>query len=254
MLGFEHAVAVLSLGSDVSLWDLPQSKLHETREELVKLFPQAKITSQEVDITQEVEVNKCLIDLLADGYVPTVLINNAAINPSVDQINGFTTRVEHYDINRWRMEMDVNVTGTFICCKIVGTFFAQQGSGSIINIASDLSVISPDNRLYRIPNAADHEQPVKPISYSVSKTAVVGLTKYLATYWASSGVRVNTLSPGGVFNHQPASFTDELSKRIPIGRMADRTEYRAAVQFLATQDSSYMTGHNMILDGGRSVW
>ena len=97
-------------------------------------------------------------------------------------------------------------------------------------------------------------QPVKPISYSVSKTALIGLTRYLATYWAESGVRVNALSPGGVFDNQPPEFIQNISSRIPLGRMAERSEYRSALQFLATEDSSYMTGQNLIIDGGRSVW
>jgi NAD(P)-dependent dehydrogenase (short-subunit alcohol dehydrogenase family) len=136
----------------------------------------------------------------------------------------------------------------------VGSYFAKNKSGIVINIASDLSVISPDQRLYRVIGAEESMQPVKPISYSVSKTALIGLTRYLATYWAKSGVRVNALSPGGVFDNQPPEFIQNISSRIPLGRMAERSEYRSALQFLATEDSSYMTGQNLIIDGGRSVW
>ena len=236
------------------LWDLPHTRLKKIQLELIELFPEAKVEIQEVDISIENQVSSSFENLLSRGFKPTVLVNNAALNPGIEDLSTIETRVEHYDLQRWRKEIDINLTGTFICCKIIGSYFASQKEGSIINIASDLSVISPDNRLYRIRNLSDNEQPVKPISYSVSKTAVVGLSKYLATYWGDLGVRVNTLSPGGVLNNQPTSFIEEITKRIPLARMANRDEYRAAIQFLATRDSSYMTGQNLVMDGGRSLW
>jgi NAD(P)-dependent dehydrogenase (short-subunit alcohol dehydrogenase family) len=254
LLGLEHAKALLSLGSDIALWDLPHSNLQDVQVFLAKSFPSSRVISQEVDITIELEVMQCLDNLLKNEYLPSVLINNAALNPSVPESRAAETRIENFDLDRWRNEIDVNLTGTFICCKIIGSYFAKQGSGAIVNIASDLSVIAPDNRLYRIPNIEEYEQPVKPVSYSVSKTAIVGLTKYLATYWAENGVRVNTLSPGGVTNNQPTNFLEAISKRIPLARMANPDEYRAAIQFLSTKDSSYMTGQNLVIDGGRSLW
>jgi NAD(P)-dependent dehydrogenase (short-subunit alcohol dehydrogenase family) len=138
--------------------------------------------------------------------------------------------------------------------RVFGGKMAERGSGVILNIASDLSVISPDQRLYMKKGLEQHEQPVKPISYSVIKTGLVGLTRYLATYWAESGVRVNALSPGGVFDGQSSSFVDELSQRIPMARMACPSEYRGCVQFLCSDASSYITGQNIVADGGRSVW
>jgi NAD(P)-dependent dehydrogenase (short-subunit alcohol dehydrogenase family) len=126
--------------------------------------------------------------------------------------------------------------------------------GVILNIASDLSVFSPDQRLYRKEGLPDDLQPVKPVTYSVIKTGLVGLTRYLATYWADKGVRCNALSPGGVFNGQGEAFVQRLSSLIPLGRMADKDEYRAAVQFLCSEASSYMNGQNIVMDGGRSVW
>ena len=124
----------------------------------------------------------------------------------------------------------------------------------ILNIASDLSVFSPDQRLYRKPGLAENLQPVKPVTYSVIKAGLVGLTRYLATYWAERGVRSNALSPGGVFNGQGEEFVQRLSALIPLGRMAGRDEYRAAVQFLCSDASAYMNGQNIVMDGGRSVW
>ena len=132
---------------------------------------------------------------------------------------------------------------------------ARRGNGVILNIASDLGVIAPDQRLYRQPHITrDEEQPVKPVTYSVIKHGLIGLTRYLATYWAEQGVRVNAISPGGVFNNQDPAFVEKLTRLIPMGRMAAVDEYCAAIQFLCSDASSYMTGQNIVIDGGRSVW
>ena len=126
--------------------------------------------------------------------------------------------------------------------------------GVILNIASDLSVFSPDQRIYRKDELPDVMQPVKPVTYSVIKTGLIGLTRYLATYWANKNIRCNALSPGGVFNGQSDEFVQRLTALIPLGRMASKNEYRAAVQFLCSDASSYMNGQNVLMDGGRNVW
>jgi NAD(P)-dependent dehydrogenase (short-subunit alcohol dehydrogenase family) len=132
---------------------------------------------------------------------------------------------------------------------------ARAGKGGVIlNIASDLSVFSPDQRLYRKKGLPDDLQPVKPVTYSVIKSGLLGLTRYLATYWVDQGVRCNALSPGGVFNGQSDEFVQRLTELIPLARMANRDEYRGAVQFLCSDASSYMNGQNVVIDGGRSVW
>jgi NAD(P)-dependent dehydrogenase (short-subunit alcohol dehydrogenase family) len=183
-------------------------------------------------------------------------VNNAAVDAKVSASGAGRemSRVEAFSIDQWNREIAVGLTGAFLCSQVFGTAMAHNRGGVILNIASDLSVLSPDQRLYRRPDVADCDQPVKPVTYSVIKTGLIGLTRYLATYWADRGVRVNALSPGGVRVDQPETFVSRLSQLIPLGRMAARDEYRAAVQFLCSDASSYMTGQNIVLDGGRSVW
>ena len=130
----------------------------------------------------------------------------------------------------------------------------DRSGGVILNIASDLSVFSPDQRLYRKLNLTDNRQPVKPVTYSVIKTGLIGLTRYLSTYWADKGVRSNALSPGGVYTGQPEEFVQRLTSLIPAGRMANSDEYRSAIQFLCSDASLYLNGQNIVMDGGRSVW
>ena len=156
---------------------------------------------------------------------------------------------------QWNQEIAVGLTGAFLCSKIFGTAMADMNNGGVIlNIASDLSVISPDQRLYRKQGLSEVNQPVKPVTYSVIKTGILGLTRYLATYWPDKGIRCNALSPGGVENNQGDDFMEKIISLIPAGRMASNEEYHSAVQFLCSDASLYMNGQNMIVDGGRSVW
>ena len=154
----------------------------------------------------------------------------------------------------WQKDLNVGLLGAFNCSKSIGTHMASTGGGVILNIASDLGIIAPDQRIYSLEAVPRNEQPVKPVTYSVVKHAIIGLTKYLATYWADDNVRVNSLSPGGIYTDQPDDFVEKLSALIPMGRMASSDEYQAAVLFLVSQASSYMTGSNLVIDGGRTCW
>src|SRR5690606_14214743 len=136
------------------------------------------------------------------------------------------SRLENYSLESWNFQLSVGLTGAMLCSKIFGTHMAELGGGVILNIASDLGVIAPDQRLYKKSDRSVDRQPVKPVTYSVIKHGLIGLTKYLSTYWAEQGVRVNALSPGGVYNEQPAEFTEKLHSLIPMGRMARKDEYR----------------------------
>ena len=199
---------------------------------------------------------KSLLDRVLRRYGRIdILINNAANNPKVEKESGAEfSRLEGFSLKQWNDDLAVGLTGAFLCSQVIGSEMAHRKSGVILNVASDLSVIAPDQRLYRRPGLPEERQPVKPITYSTVKTALVGLTRYLATYWAGSGVRVNAISPGGIYNGQAADFVKRLSALIPVGRMANIDEYQGAVLFLCSDASSYMTGANLIIDGGRSCW
>ena len=186
----------------------------------------------------------------------THLINNAAINPKVssDGVLSNPNRLENFDLDSWNREINVGLTGAFLCTKVFGEKMAANGFGNIINIASDLGVIAPTQSLYEIPGVADKEQKQKTSHLFCHKHGLLGLTKYTATYWAHKNVRCNALSPGGVFNNQDPSFVRKLTTMIPLQRMCELTDLQGAIQFLCSDSSSYMNGHNLVLDGGRSIW
>ena len=250
LLGREHATALAEIGAQVVLTDIGASPLESVYKALTAVYG-GKIRAAIMDVASEDSIR----EVAQTVGVVDVLINNAAIDPKVDkESNGLElSRCENFPLMEWDRQIAVGLSGAFLCSRIFGTAMARRGGGSIINIASDLAVIAPDQRIYRKNGLPEDEQPVKPVTYSVIKTALLGLTRYLAGYWASAGVRVNALSPGGVFNNHPDEFVTRLSALIPLGRMAGSSEYRAAIQFLSSPASSYMTGQNLVIDGGRSI-
>jgi NAD(P)-dependent dehydrogenase (short-subunit alcohol dehydrogenase family) len=254
LLGTKHAEIIAAAGGSPVLLDLPQAKPQAAAAAISTRYG-VKAAGVAADITQLAEVEKVRDELLAGFGHIDILINNAANNPKVESSGAKAwSRLENFPLEVWNDDIRVGLTGAFLCSRVFGSEMAKQGKGVILNIASDLAVIAPDQRLYRQPGLPEDEQPVKPVTYSVVKTGLIGLTRYLATYWATSGVRVNAISPGGVFNHQPEAFLAELHQRIPLARMANVDEYQGAILFLCSDASSYMTGANLVVDGGRTCW
>lgn len=254
MLGYQHAATIADLGGIPVLLDINPEALASNRARLHdELGVEALCLT--VDITDADSVSAACATVLEQHGRVDILINNAARNPKVEGNDGKEfSRLEHFPWEQWRQDLDVGLGGAFNCAKVFGAHMAEQGTGVIINIASDLGVIAPDQRLYRVEGKAADEQPVKPVTYSVVKHGLIGLTKYLATYWCEQGVRCNALSPGGVYAGQNDVFLGKLSQLIPMGRMAQVDEYRGALAFLCSDASSYMNGANLIVDGGRSTW
>jgi NAD(P)-dependent dehydrogenase (short-subunit alcohol dehydrogenase family) len=257
LLGMEHAAALLESGAQVVMTDIGESALQSAHANLTQTFDATKIITKVMDVTSPQRVSTVAEELWTDGFRIDILVNNAAIDPKVKGDLGAldTSRLENFSLDQWNLQVSVGLTGAFLCSQVFGTAMARDGNGGVIlNIASDLSVFSPDQRLYRKDGLPDETQPVKPVTYSVIKAGLVGLTLYLATYWAEKNVRCNALSPGGIYNDHDKEFVQRLSSLIPIGRMAAKEEYRAAVQFLCSEASSYMNGQNLVMDGGRSAW
>ena len=254
LFGRQHAIAIAELGGIPVIVDIDSASAQRIACEIEETYAVPALAST-CDITDEKSVKLCLEEVLGKRARIDGLVNNAANNENMGV--GTSTapaNLENFSLEQWDKDFAVGVTGMFICCRIFGSYMAKQKQGTVINISSDLGLISPDHRIYEVPGRPADDQFYKPISYSVVKHAVIGLTKYLSTYWAKSGVRVNALCPGGIFNGHDDEFVQKLTNLIPMGRMATEEEYRGAIQFLCADASIYMTGACLIMDGGRTVW
>lgn len=254
LLGTKHAEIIAEAGGSPVLIDLPSADPAKRAQALSERMgvPALGLSGDITDLAQVDAMRDYILKKF--GHID-ILINNAANNPKMEAQQGKNfSRLENFPLELWEGDIRVGLTGAFLCSRVFGGEMAKRGRGVILNIASDLAVIAPDQRIYRNENLPEAEQPVKPVTYSVVKSGLVGLTRYLATYWNNSGVRVNAISPGGVFNGQPNDFIGRLTQLIPLGRMAQVDEYKGAILFLCSDASSYMTGSNLVIDGGRTCW
>lgn len=265
LLGVEHARAIHAFGGIPVLADLDEKS---ARAAARRVGPRA--IGLGMDVTREESVRRVLRELLRRFRRVHVLVNNAARNPKVEASHSAggsskcevrstnrvsaSGRLEDLELEDWNLDLAVGLTGAMLCSRVFGAHMAARGGGVILNIASDLALIGPDQRLYAKAGFPASKQPKKPVSYSVVKSGLLGLTRYLATYWADRGVRVNALCPGGVENAQPPEFLRRISALIPLGRMARQDEYRGVVIFLCSEASSYMNGAVISADGGRTAW
>lgn len=253
-LGRKHAEAILDAGGIPVLLDIDANRINTVVEELKNIYKK-EVAGFVADITKRESLLEIKNKILEQFRRLDVLINNAANNPKVENSEGTNwSRFENFPDSVWEADFAVGVTGAFLCSQVFGSYMAEQKSGVILNISSDLGIIAPDQRIYRKEGVSEEGQMVKPVTYSVTKHALLGLTKYLATYWAKEGVRVNAVCPGGVYNNHDEEFLKKLTNLIPMGRMATQDEYKGIILFLISDASSYMTGSTVIIDGGRTCW
>lgn len=255
LLGVQHAIAICSANGIPVLLDSDTVKLDLAKKK-VENFTSTEVLTLEVDITDEEQVKFALNSVLSKYGRVDALINNAARNPKVNEGSSVSfTRLEQFSKQELQNDLLVGVIGAFLCTKYFGQKIAENANGGvIINICSDLAIISPDQRLYELDNLCKEKQPVKPISYSIVKTALLGMTRYTATYWAEKNVRCNALCPGGVNDGQSEIFLDRVERLIPLARMAKHDEYASTIVWMLSDKTSYLNGATIVVDGGRTIW
>lgn len=254
LLGEKHAEAILESGGNPIILDIDDKRLKKTTSYLNKKY-RKKVLGLKVDITSRTSLESARGEILRKYKKIDILINNAANNPKIEK-QGKTnwTRFENFSGEAWDNDLNVGLKGAFYASQVFGKVMAKQKKGVILNISSDLGVIAPDQRIYKKSDLKESQQPVKSVTYSVIKHGLIGLTKYLATYWANENIRVNALCPGGIYNGQDDIFVEKLTNLIPMNRMAKADEYKATVLYMISDASSYMTGSVVIVDGGRTCW
>ena len=249
LLGKNHCSALSEAGAKIVVTDLDDGKCREFSK---TLSPGSLGIG--ADITDHDSIKNLCNIVLQNFNQIDILVNNAAINDmfespaATEELSMF----ENYPLSLWQKSLDVNLTGTFLCSQIIGTEMAKRRKGSIINIASTYGITAPDQSIYKKEDGT--QTFYKSAAYPVTKGAIISFTKFLAAYWGNKGVRVNSLSPGGVENNQEEFFIKNYSARTPLGRMAYPTDYKGAIIFLAGDASSYMTGANLVVDGGWTAW
>ena len=255
LLGQKHAEAIAAYGGTPVLLDLYEDAVSGLAAKLNAKYSVSAV-GMSVDITNEQAIiDNCHKIINQFGKIDG-LVNNAANNPKVEQSEDKNfSRLENFSLDIWDQDIAVGLTGAFLCAKHYGAEIAKNPEGgTIVNISSDLGLMAPDQRLYKKDGLAEELQPVKPVTYSVVKTGMVGLTRYLATYWTDQNVRCNAICPGGVENGQPDDFINDVSSRIPMGRLAQSDEYQGVLLWMLSNASSYLNGAIVPVDGGRTAW
>ena len=255
LLGKKHAEAIACYGGIRILIDIDENKLDIVVNEINENY-QINCKGYVVDITVEEQIKENITELIKDYGKVDGLINNAANNPKIEKKNDIEfSRLENFAEHTWNNDIDVGLKGAFLCSKYYGNEISNNpNGGSIVNISSDLGLIAPDQELYMEEDLPNNKQPVKPVTYSIVKSGIIGLTRYLATYWPKSKVRCNALCPGGIENNQSEEFLNKISKKIPMGRLAKAEEYQGTIIWLLSDASSYLNGAIISVDGGRTVW
>ncbi len=255
LLGPIHAEAILEAGGSVVLADINRERQEKVIDSLRRVFPTQKIFGFPTDVTDKAQVHKLVQQTKEQAGRIDILVNNAANNPKVEELKAAAwARFEDFPLELWQDDLDVGLTGAFLCSQAVGAHMANNGGGVIVNIASQLGLVAPDHRIYERPELPPEKQPIKAASYSGIKAGLISLTRYLATYWADKNIRANSLTPGGVYNEQDPQFVKNYASRTPLGRMARKDEYKGPLLFLCSDASSYMTGANLVVDGGWVCW
>lgn len=255
LLGEQHGRAILKAGGHPVLLDIDGPKVTGVAGQLSKDAGR-EVLALHADVTNPSSLEAAREQVIRERGRVDGLVNNAAIDAKVSEGIRWDepVRLEQITLDRWNRELNVGLTGAFLSSRVFGSHMARYGGGVIVNVSSDLGILAPDQRLYRKDGVSDDEQPVKPVTYSVVKHGMIGLTRYLATYWTKQGVRCNCLCPGGVRQDQPDEFVRRVEELIPLGRMARVDEYHGALVFLLSNASAYLNGHVLVVDGGRSVW
>lgn len=256
LLGMQHAGAIAGAGGFPVIADVSADAAERSAREIADIHHVESLGIQ-VDVTSKAQVTGMVDAVLARFGRIDILINNAALTVKGGGIQNrdYFAPFEAYPQELWEKALQVNLTGAFLCCQAVGRHMVARRSGVVLNIASDVGTISPDHRIYEgAVNPSTGETFNTPIAYATAKAGLINFTRYLATYWAPHGIRVNALSPGGVYAGHDPIFLKNITDRIPLGRMAQANEYQGAVLFLVSSASSYMTGANLIVDGGRTAW
>ena len=254
MLGRQYTRTLLEAGAKVVIADVRAEAAEQDARQAVAEVGGAAL-GLGVDVSRQADVTHMVEQVLGHWGRIDILVNNAAIDPKFDadvaELQSYA--FEEYPLELWQRSLDVNLTGAVLCAQAVGRVMVRQGGGVMVNICSTYGLVAPDQRLYRRDDEAE-QTLFKPVSYAVTKAGIAHLTRYLATYWGGKGIRVNTLTPGGVFSAQDDEFVRQYSARTPLGRMAQKDELCGALLFLVSDASSYMTGANLVVDGGWTAW